>query len=402
MGLRASFYRRERLWILLYLAFLGLLLAAFCSWLFRKRYSYALEKFLLERYETPWESRYGRARKLWGAGDLAGAERAYERIAASVPADQIRLRLAPIKVKTLRDLGEVYLAQGKQRRALDTFTELVAFDPRNYFHYYRLALCHKARGETDEALNALSEALNINPNYREAFETRIALLHEAGRHEDAIRRYREYMDALFVIQGRVYFMDESGFDHEKRVEIENVLVDAKSHTYTVPLYGNEAWHGAGTVTGLRLDLHSENPGMDALVVRIGAVNLLGPKRVGNDEIRNLVSFSKDFANREASRNAVFLSPDLIRAEGKSVWFLLKATVKPAEIDAMEIRLTAYKPLGWETVLILGDCYRQQARLDEEKAFFEGLRERFPNRSADPFTPDFLLPEDASGEGSQAT
>lgn len=168
MQLRSFFYKYERCFTIIYLACLVIFLGVFSLWLFNDMGGYALEEYILRRYQNIWQERYEKAREMWVSGEIPGAETTYERFLADIPANRIRDRLAPLKVAAFRDLCCIYLQDGKQDMVWETFNRLVSLDPKNYLsNYYFLVSRYKSMGDLNEAVNSFKESRPVSFPRRE-------------------------------------------------------------------------------------------------------------------------------------------------------------------------------------------------------------------------------------------
>jgi tetratricopeptide (TPR) repeat protein len=66
-------------------------------------------------------------------------------------------------------LGNPILAQdADQRKAIEAFERAIEINPAAPYVHYNLGLIHRDRGETEQAIRRFRQAVQVNPNDRDA------------------------------------------------------------------------------------------------------------------------------------------------------------------------------------------------------------------------------------------
>ena len=119
------------------------------------------------------------ARKLADQGNLVEAERVY----------RILIQNAPYHVRALNFLAVRTMERGELDESLRFLEQALRADPDRPILYQNLGLVYKARGELDLALAALDRAVALRPDFHTALFHKGALLEALGRTDEAVALY---------------------------------------------------------------------------------------------------------------------------------------------------------------------------------------------------------------------
>lgn len=87
--------------------------------------------------------------------------------------------------------GEFALRVEKWDRAIDLFTKSIADNPSFFLAYHNRAIAYSKKGEYDKSLQDLQKAVQLNPNYPDAYGL-MGLIYEIKRDfASAVRVYKE-------------------------------------------------------------------------------------------------------------------------------------------------------------------------------------------------------------------
>lgn len=86
------------------------------------------------------------------------------------------LRAQPNSIPALTLLAKAYQGNGQPELAVDTYRDLVGFDPQNNEAHVALAEQLRALGQTDEALKEIEATLKADPNYPPALKGKAILM----------------------------------------------------------------------------------------------------------------------------------------------------------------------------------------------------------------------------------
>jgi tetratricopeptide (TPR) repeat protein len=100
---------------------------------------------------------YNRAVDLYRQGRLQNAEKLYKDI----------LRLDPTFSNALNDLGVIYIQKKNFSEAKECFEKAIQLQPDAVEPYYNLACLHSIKGELQEGLMKLNQAIALNPAVKE-------------------------------------------------------------------------------------------------------------------------------------------------------------------------------------------------------------------------------------------
>lgn len=115
--------------------------------------------------------------------------------------------------KSYLDLGTSFYNEGRYPEALREITKAQKMDPHNPIILNGLGLTYHARGRTDLGIQALREALSIDPNYTEARNNLVRILIEAKDFKAAekelaiVKKDLTYgaLDKVYINEGLLYY-----------------------------------------------------------------------------------------------------------------------------------------------------------------------------------------------------
>jgi tetratricopeptide (TPR) repeat protein len=217
---------RRLTWI--YLGSLVLLLLVLGVPYIRQRVFWRVERALVAR-EARWADRVTTGEALLAAGRLEEAQAYLEQLDRRFPARNVRHALDKERERLLLALGNTYAALGRRNMALTTFTNLAAFDSRNWKNHAALAAAHTRLDPNwstpDEAGLALVEVLRINPNQLEAVTDLATFYFEKPDFRSLVATMDTYL------QADLYIMSFPALDTSR---VEQVLdVDGTWHRVTL-------------------------------------------------------------------------------------------------------------------------------------------------------------------------
>jgi pentatricopeptide repeat protein len=105
--------------------------------------------------------------------------------------------------ETLSQLGKILLKSGNYEEALKAFEELEKKGIRWADCYFHKGLALRAKGDLEAAAKVLSEAITLNPRYREALNERAEILEALDRKDEALHEYKKVI-ALFFAQYQLH------------------------------------------------------------------------------------------------------------------------------------------------------------------------------------------------------
>lgn len=115
------------------------------------------------------------------------------------------------------NLGKALLNAGRYQEAIDSFSQVIATHrwPDAFFHQ---ALAYRSLGILEKADIQLSEAIKINPKYREALNERAHILEALDRKDEALTEYKKVI-ALFF--GEYQAHEAEDYSYETAVLLDN-------------------------------------------------------------------------------------------------------------------------------------------------------------------------------------
>jgi tetratricopeptide (TPR) repeat protein len=160
--------------------------------------------------------------------DFDGAARAFSS----------RVDLVPNDPEAHRELGDIYLRQGRHTEALTEFATVLLLDPASVEAHALTAQLHLRDGRYPEAIAAATRVLGLDPGHREArYALATSLIRlgrtDEGRKELDIFQQQQAEDTvartrLFELEGlrREAAMSRAAGDKEKAIALLRRLVDA--------------------------------------------------------------------------------------------------------------------------------------------------------------------------------
>ena len=118
-------------------------------------------------------------------GQFARAEASFIR-AAGVPVNR--------RAEALGSLSEVHKAAGDRDKALQALSEAVDIDPNSAKHVFNIGMLHLDAGEHAEAAAQFQRVLEIKPNYGPAILNLGYIAKQEGRHDEAESLYKELIE----------------------------------------------------------------------------------------------------------------------------------------------------------------------------------------------------------------
>jgi tetratricopeptide (TPR) repeat protein len=189
--------RRERLAVVLYLTATAGVFGLFLVPQLRVPLLDRAERGLFY-WEERWTRRVEHGESLLREGRSAEAIGYLERLNRIFPARHVKNRRDLERERLLRALAGAYAAGGRKRRALDTYAELVAFDPRNYESRWLQAEALERFAETDSALEAYLGVLSLHPSHLPSLKSVSRIRFERGDFRGVVDGYEDYLDAYLV------------------------------------------------------------------------------------------------------------------------------------------------------------------------------------------------------------
>jgi len=136
-----------------------------------------------------------RGTALYYLGELPAALKIFSNILQLDP-DNIKvskLKRSAQQIERLKEGGNKEFKEGRYEEAIKLYTECLALDPNlsgiNKLLYSNRATALKSLKKYDEAIDDLSKAIDMDPEYIKAYSKRAQCYMETGRYEEAERDY---------------------------------------------------------------------------------------------------------------------------------------------------------------------------------------------------------------------
>lgn len=330
---------RRLTWI--YLGSLGLLLLVLGVPFIRQRVFWRVERALVAR-EARWASRVATGEALLAAGRLEDAQAYLEQLDRGFPARNVRHALDKERERLLLALGNTYAALGRRTMALTTFTNLAAFDPRNWKNHAALAAAHTRLDPNwstpDEAGLALMEVLRIHPNQLEAVTDLATFYFEKPDFGNLVATMDTYLRA------DLYIMSRPALDTSR---VEQVLdVDGSWHRVT-----------------LRFPEAPAAPGRFSLPTRgysaeVRSVTLQPALLVGRPPGEPIVLLPEATWTGDSLSSA---RPGLFQSAGSATAIHVPLPPDLPPIAAVEVELRLFKPMNDDLWALARRAYRSVLR-----------------------------------------
>jgi protein O-mannosyl-transferase len=155
---------------------------------------------------------------------------------------------SPNKSRPYNNLGVVLERAGRRPEAFRSFNRAIAIDPYNHDAYYNLADLYLVSGQPEKALGLLQTAINLKPDFANAYVLAGAALMRAGRFQDVISFLEQNLDHIKEdAEGRFYLGAAHAFLGDRQaamreLEVISRLDQAHAATLAVML-GFKGNHG---------------------------------------------------------------------------------------------------------------------------------------------------------------
>ncbi len=146
-------------------------------------------------------------------GDLAGAEKSFERAVVLHPGD----------AQALTALGQVQEQQGKLSESIETFRKVIGLDPLSADAHVNLGIALADHSELAAALQESETAIHLTPNSANANFLRGRLLSDLGKPEDARNEFRKVLEIAPRFAEALYYWAALEGDVENKVDQGNLL-----------------------------------------------------------------------------------------------------------------------------------------------------------------------------------
>ena len=101
--------------------------------------------------------------------------------------------------RNFRDRGEVYLAGNQTSKALEQFLKALEIYSDDPYLHYDLALTYDMKGDLDKTQYHLKEAIDLKPDYSDAYNYLGFVYFRQGKVNDAIEAYKKALDNLLYL-----------------------------------------------------------------------------------------------------------------------------------------------------------------------------------------------------------
>ncbi|MCK6446127.1 MAG: hypothetical protein L6Q99_07010 [Planctomycetes bacterium] len=335
-GVRRWMHAHDRGLVVAWLGFVVVLVGVLFVWGVWKR---GLEDAVAWWYGRS-ATELARAERLVAEGRIEQAVAVLEPLDAHHPAILVKHRLDQEREAILTLLAQSYVTLDKKRRALETTTKLVAFDPRNWRNHHAHAEALRAFSEGDLADAAYREVLRLHPNHFPTVETLTGMLFDvATLYAKVVELHRQYLDAWLLGTVEVSVGDT-------RVTLD-VPVDGRPHVFEVPFVVPEVFRGEA-----RIATH----GFSA---RIGELELVPAARVGRLDAPATARFSGEWRASDADA----LDDGRFAAKAPTSSF-----TRPVEAwhgaGRLRIELTLYKQMSKSLWVKVSTSYKNRLYFDE--------------------------------------
>lgn len=92
--------------------------------------------------------------------------------------------------------GKLLIKKGDADAAVNAFNEAIKLNPSNKWFYINAATALAEQGKNKEGLNMIGKLIEKIPNWSIAYNVKAAILHSAGRNQEALLAYTKGISAL--------------------------------------------------------------------------------------------------------------------------------------------------------------------------------------------------------------
>ena len=131
-------------------------------------------------------------------------------------------------------MGNALKEQGKLDEAIEAFTKALSIQPDNTAAYNNMGNVLKDQGKPEEAIEAYNKAISKRPDYAEAYSNMGNVLKEQGKLDEAVEAYKkaisinpDYDDAYWNLSGTAENINEAKKSIKKCLEVDSNNLEAK-------------------------------------------------------------------------------------------------------------------------------------------------------------------------------
>ena len=118
--------------------------------------------------------------------------------------------------------GFVYQLQKEYDCAIEDFTKAIELNPNYADAYYNRGLAYQSKGEVDRTIEDFTKAIELNPNYADAYYNRGLAYYDKGEHGRVIEDFTKVIE-LKPDDAIVY--NNRGVAYSKKGEYDSALAD---------------------------------------------------------------------------------------------------------------------------------------------------------------------------------
>ncbi len=154
------------------------------------------------------------------------------------------------EARAARDLGERYLARNDTSRALEQFLKALEIYSDDPYLHYDLALTYDMKGALDKAKYHLKKAIELKPDYSDAYNYLGFVYFRQGKVDEAIEAYHKALENLLYLNPQDAHLN-LGVAYLSRKEYQKAKVHLEEAIRLVPDFA-AAYNNLGKVyEGLR-------------------------------------------------------------------------------------------------------------------------------------------------------
>lgn len=127
--------------------------------------------------QDPPDSEMDSVLNIYHAGDLQATEQACNKLLKNYPRSTFMLSL----------LGDVFNSQGNSAAAISNYEKAIELNPNYADAFHNIGLVLNNLGRKEEAIDKLRQAVTLDPEYGDAFNNLGVLLQGVERHEEACK-----------------------------------------------------------------------------------------------------------------------------------------------------------------------------------------------------------------------